>query len=497
MLMPKLTFVSFILSLVFIVGCQAAQPATATATPAAVVASTEKPTPDRVETAVPTATLPPFTQGRIVFFRDDRTEPGVDGPGGVEGTMGLYQAIPGTTPDKWTVEPLINESVFNGMYLSPDRTKLALIVLEDTDGDGLYSTWDDYKIHIYQFDDHSAGYSVLRIDNKKSLASKYSLSWLPDSQAVYYPQASNIELARLDGSSPEMLTDNPPDPIEDEPYNYIYQLVGSPDGTLVALDMDSGIGLSGPGWRSVSRDLVFFDTLQTQFVPIIENFPFTNAGYFNMDWSPDSQWLTFANNGPFGLSVLNAQTHTIQQLVEPADATLPIWSPDGQYLAFPVSGALYLWEASTQTVVEVTPKDTLLSKPVWSPDSQYLALATVDGALQLWDTTTQAVIELTRKDMLSGEPVWSPDGSLLAVSYTFDSEGGILFVDLITQVEQLLPLEIFTRQVIWSPDGEWLTGIFGGEDQVGLFVVNRQSGESHLILDLTGQNIPTTIMWLP
>ena len=57
--MSKLTFVSLILSLVFIVGCQAAQPATATATPAAEVASTEELAPDIVKTAVPTATSTP------------------------------------------------------------------------------------------------------------------------------------------------------------------------------------------------------------------------------------------------------------------------------------------------------------------------------------------------------------------------------------------------------------------------------------------------------
>ena len=63
--MPKLTFVSLILSLTFIVGCQVTQRPTASATPtAAVVAantipavSTEEPTLESVKTAVVTATL--------------------------------------------------------------------------------------------------------------------------------------------------------------------------------------------------------------------------------------------------------------------------------------------------------------------------------------------------------------------------------------------------------------------------------------------------------
>ncbi len=66
--MPKLTFVSLILSLVFIVGCQAAQPTTTPASPTADVAaanttlaaSTEEPMPDRVETATATSTPVPL-----------------------------------------------------------------------------------------------------------------------------------------------------------------------------------------------------------------------------------------------------------------------------------------------------------------------------------------------------------------------------------------------------------------------------------------------------
>ncbi|MCZ7665757.1 MAG: hypothetical protein M5U34_00255 [Chloroflexi bacterium] len=66
--MPKLTFVSLILSLTFIVGCQVTQPITAPATPtaAAVVAantipavSTEEPTLESVKTATSTTAPQP------------------------------------------------------------------------------------------------------------------------------------------------------------------------------------------------------------------------------------------------------------------------------------------------------------------------------------------------------------------------------------------------------------------------------------------------------
>jgi hypothetical protein len=74
MLMSKLTFVSLILSLAFIIGCQVVQPATAPATPTAVVAAantalaaaTEEPMPDRVETATATSTPVPLATETVM-----------------------------------------------------------------------------------------------------------------------------------------------------------------------------------------------------------------------------------------------------------------------------------------------------------------------------------------------------------------------------------------------------------------------------------------------
>ncbi|MBE2222016.1 MAG: PD40 domain-containing protein, partial [Anaerolineae bacterium] len=404
-------------------------PATATATPLPTVTETATP--------LPTATIPPFTQGRIVFLWDQREGPGLDGPGGLPATTGLYEAVPGASPDQWTIQPLLTElSALPQSYLSPDKTKLALLVSEGS----------TYKIHIYQFTDGS----VSRIDNQKSLESRYSLSWLPDSQAVVYPQSSNLELASLDGSLPKLLTDNSPDPIEGEPYNYIRELVGSPDGSLFALDVNAATGLAENGWMPSSpRKLTLYDTLQNKFISITE---VAVVHTFSMYWSPDSQWLAFTSGQDEGLSLLNTKTLEIRQLVAPPSLAFAAWSPDSRQLAF----------AS-------------------------------DGQVSIWNVENQAIKEVTSKDYMS-PPVWSPDGSMIATIYQEGSDYGIIIVNPTTQSEEKLNMGAPGGQVFWSPDGKWLLGEQNG---YGLYVINIDTGEHHLVFDTAGLRRPTSIMWLP
>jgi WD40 repeat protein len=412
-----------------------ALPASATPTPApATVTATPPPTP---------TSAPPFAAGRIIFrWRPVPIPSEPDQPYPEEPRSSLYMAVAGAGPEDWTIQPLLeNIGFFPQTFLSPDQTKLAILV--STYSERYYN--DFSIIHIYTFADGS----LIPLQNQHYLR---ELSWLPDGQAVVYAQLSNIELARLDGSPPEQLTDNPLRPIEGEPYSAIRQLVGSPDGSLLALDVTTGIGVANSGLRLTSRDLMFFDIAQRDFVHAIEH---SVIHAFAMHWSPDSQWLAFTDDYDEGLFLLNAQTYRIQQLLEPVYSTVPIWSPDSQQLAFTVNGILHLWDARTQIVTEVTRKDTL------------------------------------------SQAAWMPDGSLLAAGYSLGSEAGILFINRDTLMEQLLPLDMVTSQLIWSPDGQWLTGIFGSTSRTGLFVVNRNNGQAHFLLDTAGFAPPTSIIWLP
>jgi hypothetical protein len=418
---------------------------TAVSTPTLPATTTATPLPTATKTAVasPTATPPPFTQGRIVFWWHPvliPAEPDQSYP--KEPSSSLVQAVPGGTPNDWTIQPLLEDiGLFPQTFLSPDQTKLAILVRDDSNS----SISDFTRIHIYTFADGS----LIALGNEDYLN---ILSWLPDNQAVVYPQSSNIELARLEGSHPEPLTNNAPDPIEGEPYNYIHKLIGSPDGTLLALDFEAGAGLAEKRWMPALRNVSLFDTQQKA---IISGPEISAIGAIDMRWSPDSQWLAFTGGQNQGLSVVNTKTLEIQQLVE-----LPS-------LAF----------------------------PVWSPDTSQLAVAS-DGKISIWDAESQTIQEVTSKDYVS-EPAWSPDGSLIAAIYYEEGESGIVIVNPSAQSEEILNNGVNGGQVIWSPEGQWLTGVWGSQKGFGLHVVDKNTGEAHLVLDTAGYPSPSSIMWLP
>lgn len=409
--------------------------------PTATIAATNTPTPLPTVTAIPlpTATPPPFTQGRIIFWWRPVLIPSEpDLPYPKEPRSGLYEAVPGTTPADWTVQPLLeNIGLFPQTFLSPDQTKLAVLVRDDSS-----SIADFSRIHIYSFKDGL----LMPLNNEDYL---HELSWLPDNQAVIYPQSSNIALARLDGSPPELLTDNLPDPIEGEPYSYFLELVGSPDGRLVALDAWLGTGVAERGFMPISRTVTLFDTQQKAVISVIEN---SAIGAIDMRWSPDSQWLAFTGDQNQGLYVLNVQTLTTQQLIEPPSLAFAAWSSDGRHLAFASDGKLSIWDAESQTTQVVTSKDYV------------------------------------------SEPSWSPDGSLIAAIYQEEGESGIVIVNPSSQSEEMLNNSVRSGQVIWSPDGEWLAGEQNG---FGLYIVNKNTGDIHLVFDTAGFPSPTSIMWLP
>ncbi len=392
------------------------------------------------KTAVTETAVPPFTQGRIIFWwhpvliPSEPDQPYPEGP-----RSGLYQALPGSTPNDWTVQPLLEDiGLFPQTFLSPDQSKLAILVRDDSNG----RISDLSKIHIFSFTDGS----LLALDNEEYLN---KLSWLPDSQAVIYSQRSNIELAHLDGSPPTLLTDNPPKPVEGEPYDLIEQLVGSPDGLLLALHVLSGTGLNEGGVIPTSNSLTFFNTNNKTFTSVTD---VAIIHSLSMLWSPDSQWLAFTGDQNQGLFVVNVNSLMVQKLIDVPTLAFPAWSPDSQQLAIASNGTIFVWDVASQTIQEVTSKDYV------------------------------------------SEPAWSPDGSLIAAIYHEAGESGIVLVDPSSQIEEMLNNGVRGGKVIWSPDGEWLAGEQFG---YGLYIANKETGELHLVLNTAGFPSPSSIMWLP
>lgn len=434
-----------------------------TETPLPLVTVTEAsppstPTPSSIQptqTPVPPTTTPtitlssttnfePFTQGSIIFLWNQVTPPAPDGPSEFEPTVNLYLAQPGASPEDWQVQPLLTNLRAYKSYLSPDQSKLALLIMEDWEKSD-YT--DIYRIHVYEF----ANGDLKRIENQESL---HSLSWLPDNQTIVYPQLTNIGLTNVNDLLPQLLTNNPLEPLENEPFNLISHLVGSPDGHLQAMIVSTAIGLGDLRWQPGPKYLTFFDIEQSEMITATE---VPGDSFLTLRWSPNSEWLAFTRDFNQSLSVVNVETLTVTELSDETSPRyyFPAWSPDGQWLAFSQQSSLFLWDSETNTTNELISIDYI------------------------------------------SEPSWSSDGSRIAAGFIDGEQAGVMVIDPFTGSHFDFALDTFTNSVIWSPDGQWLLFQLVQSDKSGLYVMNIEQGTPYLVLDTTGKlHPPEYISWL-
>ncbi|MCL4872367.1 MAG: PD40 domain-containing protein [Anaerolineae bacterium] len=187
-----------------------------------------------------------------------------------------------------------------------------------------------------------------------------------------------------------------------------------------------------------------------------------------------------------------------------------VWSPDGKWLALtqPSISHLIVVNTDTQVVVQV-PAAVSLLKPVWSPDNQYLAVVQQkagESALILLSSS-----DFTGQEMLSipggiYNLLWSPDSSQLAMATTEGEKDASLNVLNIENGDfrELWHSTESTRFYIaaWSPDSTWLL-FFNGQgwsprdDTAGIYLIHRDGGDPHLVVDTSGSRDPIAFYWLP
>jgi Tol biopolymer transport system component len=392
---------------------------------------TSTPAADPTSTQIPETTFEPFTQGSILILWNEATPPAADGPTEFEPTVNLYLAQPGSVPEEWQVQPLLTGlRALTPAYLSPDQTKLAFL---NNDLEASRTCMCDfYKIQVYDLTDGS----LVQIDNAEYVD---TLSWLPDSQSIVFPQEKDIFVTRLDGTSPQPITNNS-DPSSDWFEGQIGQLASSPDGRYQALN-------------------VYPDGLAIYEMESQETFHITNGlgrDHLALQWSPNSQWLAFTRDYGLSLFVVDVNNLAVSELAtEPDSIYYHSWSPDGRWLAFTQSSRLSLWDSETKTIQELT--------------SAYYV----------------------------GEPTWSPDTANITAGFVEEDRQGIFILDSATRNRQELVLDMIPSKVYWSPDGQWLLFHAGYNDQTGLYIVNRNGGLPYLVMDTTGKlHVPEYLTWL-
>jgi len=307
----------------------------------------------------PTVTTSPFID-KIAFLAVPRPPDFMpDGEG--ERIANLYLAESGTdSKGVWHIEPVLTTLTNTfGLATSPDGKRLAFSgVLKDTNGDGLIRGYDDLSgIYVFTLSDGS----LQRVNEIGGSV----FSWSPDGQSIAYVlwdtlssegaiQASSLYVVNLADLLSHQLIPNVPGVID--------EIAWSPDNRYIAI--------------SARPRLFLFDLLTKQIAEIPMSMPSCDL---HMAWSPNGQKLAFVpcHNSPT-LFLLNANTLTIQNLIEATYISPPTWSPDGQYLAIGLiqndvqKADIFTIEVIDRKLHNLSNNPEGDSTPLWSPDGQWI-----------------------------------------------------------------------------------------------------------------------------
>jgi TolB protein len=147
----------------------------------------------------------------------------------------------------------------------------------------------------------------------------------------------------------------------------------------------------------------------------------------------------------------------------------PAWSPDGRHIAFASERdgnfEIYIMNAdgSNQTRLTTSPEKDL--DPAWSPDGKKIAFSTVNednsDDLNVINADGSGLIRLTDTPKINERyPDWSPDGQSLILSKFGGGNAGIYTMNTDgSNVHLLLGGPLHNPE--WSPDGKYI--VFDGE----------------------------------
>jgi Tol biopolymer transport system component len=203
----------------------------------------------------------------------------------------------------------------------------------------------------------------------------------------------------------------------------------------------------------------------------------------------------------------------LRQLDSPTDPMAPVWSPDGRWVAFSAGWThpfgvpqIYVAEADTGMVAQVTAERRGASSPSWTPDGTGLLYGArregkvIDGIPfypQFWVIRQMQVIEggelrLGTATTLVGEqadpaetPAMSPDGRYLAYvrlatkTYSPASEASLRLLDFTTMTSvELVPEMPGLADPRWSPDGRTISFKIGDPiENAEAWIVDAQTHE--------------------
>ncbi|MEZ4643021.1 MAG: hypothetical protein R3E31_09870 [Chloroflexota bacterium] len=363
----------------------------------------------------------------------------------------MYFVKPGNAAGEWEIGTPLTDIHGAGLYLSPDGTKFAIRLFEDTDGNGRVSvqgTADYSNIYLYPLSDQT----LTRL-TEATAKDFLQVSWLPANQRFTYALNKDIFLFDLANLTSRRVLSLP---------GLIYSHQWSPDGQWLAV---ISYVSDEPVMGGETHRLDLYNVATSNLIPLVDK-----MGFSTLKWSLDSRWL--ASNYEYNQGLLVTSMNDLHpiELVASNSLSFSSWSPDGQWLAFTTqlgTGNLNVWNPNTETVEQLLAGNGRISQPIWSPDSQHLAVALnaeTESSLLIVD-----VIDKTTDTLLIGpEPVPEPGPAHY-------------------------PLHMLT----WSPDGQWILFEASGKDNRSFSIVNVSNGAAFVVLDFTGSAVSDNVFWLP
>ncbi len=456
---------------------------TLTATPTRTPTPTVIPPPTAV--ALNPSIRPPT--GELYFSWDSKTLPAHD-PTPYDPAPKLYRAYVQEENGAfaWYITPVISQLFdWPRLAFSPDKSQIAVRILEDRNNDGEISDEiyydrlsDDYNLFTYTLSNQS----LERItENYPSF-----ISWVGNDYVLVRESTSYSLVSVTDHSENQLLSDTP---ITD-----ILSISTSPNGQWLAINLRSG-------------EIKIIEVETNEVDHVLQT---TGGEDTLLVWSPNSSYLSISH--PSGaLHVFNISSSQLRFLSNTNGSHFVDWAPNSQWLAINKGDQIEIFDVLSQESI-VTHEKTVETL-AWSPDSQHVAFVEkIDDNYKLFvlDISNLSLHFFVETPKIIHHLAWSPDSEMLAMSafaYDRNRTKTLGVVNISSQSYQEIWIDSDSRRHLlgWSPDSQWLLIIEEEWEKIGynyrttisLLSLHRNNVDFLTILSASNTAMPSEFYWLP